>query len=307
MTENRPRLNDYWISYKTPAIQDLQLPGTDQAKLKLLIRREDQNHPFLSGNKWWKLKYNLREALQQNHHTILTFGGAYSNHIYAVAATCQLLRLKSIGIIRGEEIQPLNSTLSFARKCGMHLEFISRSDYRLKKEVPFLQSLQEKFGNCFIVPEGGTNDLAVRGCEELGKLLLDIDFDYLCLPVGTGGTIAGIIKAFDGERKIIGIPVLKNAGFLKEEIQNYLPRDSGNWQLMLDYHFGGYAKTSQALEKFMGQIRQSGIPTEHVYSGKLFWAVADMARKGFFEENKTVMVLHTGGLRNFEQIPSSHG
>jgi len=286
----------HWISYEEPPIQELKIPVLAPFDIKLLVRREDQNHPFVSGNKWWKLKYNLLHAITENYDTVLTFGGAYSNHIYATAAACKELGLKSIGVIRGEEVRPLNSTLSFAEKCGMNFHFISRTDYRNKTEQTFHASLEKKFGKCFIIPEGGTNALAVQGCEELGKCLLETKFDYLCLPVGTGGTIAGIINAFSGKRKIIGVPIL-NGGFLKSEIQKLLSNPSDNWQLLLDYHQGGYAKTNPHLQKFMEEMGQSGLPTEHVYSGKLFWAVADLVKKGFFEKESTVLVLHTGGLQ----------
>lgn len=255
------------------------------------------NHPFVSGNKWWKLKYNLMEAVQNNGDTVLTFGGAYSNHIYATAAACNELRIKSIGVIRGEEVRPLNSTLASADRCGMKFHFVSRADYRRKNEPAFLSLLEEKFGRCFIIQEGGTNDLAVRGTEELGNELNKIEFDYLCLPVGTGGTIAGIIKALDGKRKIIGIPVLKDGRFLKDGIQKFLPREINNWELMVDYHHGGYAKTTPHLDAFIQDLRHYDLETEHVYSGKLLWAVTDLIKNGFFKKGSTVLVLHTGGLR----------
>ena len=286
-----------WINYTTPSVQSLELSILAEKKLKLLVRREDQNHPYVSGNKWWKLKYNLLEALKEQHTTVLTFGGAFSNHIYATAAACFELGLSSIGVIRGEEIHPLNPTLSFAKKCGMRFHFVSRSDYRRKNDPNFLNELEQNFGRCCVIPEGGTNALAVKGCEELGKQILETDFDYLCLPVGTGGTIAGIIKAFGGNRKIMGVPVLKDGGFLKTEIQNLLPSGYDNWELLLDYHQGGYAKSNAALEDFILSLKEIGLPTEHVYSGKLLWAVVDLAKKSFFKEGATVLVLHTGGLK----------
>jgi 1-aminocyclopropane-1-carboxylate deaminase len=290
-------MNDF-LNYRQPIHQPWETEESYKADIKIIVRREDQNHPFVSGNKWWKLKYNLIQALEEKHETIITFGGAYSNHIYATAAACKELGLKSVGIIRGEETLPLNSTLAFAKECGMRLEYISREAYRKKSESLFLKSLEEKFGRCFIVPEGGTNELAIRGSKELGHELLKTDFDYCCLPVGTGGTIAGIINAFEGRRKIIGIPVLKDGGFLNTEIKKCLHSDYHNWQLLLDYHFGGYAKTTPELNYSIEQTKSNGIPTEFVYTGKLFWAVQDTIRKKIFEHGSTVLVLHTGGLRN---------
>lgn len=287
-----------FLNYSQPIEQPWETEESAKAGVKIMVRREDQNHPFVSGNKWWKLKYNLLRAIQEKYETIVTFGGAYSNHIYATAAACKAMRLNSIGITRGEETLPLNSTLAFAKECGMGLHYISRELYRKKTEPEFLQSLREKFGRCFIIPEGGTNELAVRGCEELGKEILKTDFDYCCLPIGTGGTIAGIINAFDDQRKIIGIPVLKDGGFLNHEVKKYLTANYKNWQLFLDYHFGGYAKSNPELEKFILKTASKGIQTEFVYSGKLFWAVQDLVRKGFFEKGSKVLVLHTGGLRS---------
>jgi 1-aminocyclopropane-1-carboxylate deaminase len=286
-----------FLPYQAPNLQPWITEESERAGVKILVRREDQNHPSVSGNKWWKLKYNLLRAIEEKYETFVTFGGAYSNHIYATAAACKDLGLKSIGIIRGEETLPLNSTLTFAKACGMMLEYTSREAYRKKTEPEFLKSLQEKFGRCFIVPEGGTNELAIRGSEELGQEILKTDFDYCCLPVGTGGTLAGIINAFKGKRKIIGIPVLKDGGFLHDEIKKYLKANFENWQLLLDYHFGGYAKTTPELNSFAEQTIVRGIPTEFVYTGKLFWAVRDLLSKKFFERGSTVLLVHTGGLR----------
>jgi 1-aminocyclopropane-1-carboxylate deaminase len=286
-----------FLNYTQPIETQWQTNESAKAGVKIIVRREDQNHPFVSGNKWWKLKYNLLQAIEKKYETIVTFGGAYSNHIYATAAACHELGLKSIGIIRGEETLPLNSTLAFAKACGMQLQYISREAYRRKSEPEFLKSIEHQNKNCFIIPEGGTNELAIRGSEEFGKEILKTDFDYCCLPVGTGGTIAGIINAFDGKRKIIGTPVLKDGGFLVDEIKKYLKSGFTNWQLLLDYHGGGYAKTSPKLNRFIEQLKADGIPTEFVYSGKLFWTVQDLIGKNFFEPGSTVLVLHTGGLR----------
>lgn len=287
-----------FLNYSQPNSQSWETAESIKAGVKIIVRREDQNHPFVSGNKWWKLKYNLLHAIGEQYETIVTFGGAYSNHIYATAAACKALGLKAVGIIRGERTLPLNSTLSFANSCGMVLEYTSREAYRKKSALEFLKSLEEKFGRCFIIPEGGTNEFAVRGCEELGQEILKTDFDYCCLPVGTGGTIGGIINAFEGHRKIIGIPILKDGNFLNNEIKKYLQSNYSNWQLLLDYHFGGYAKSTHELEAFIQLTASYGIQTEFVYSGKLFWAVSDLVVKGFFERGSTVLVLHTGGMRS---------
>lgn len=282
-----------WIAYNEPQTEELQLPFPGIDNVQVLVRREYQNHPEVSGNKWWKLKYNLSPEITR---PVMTFGGAFSNHIYATAAACKALGLNSVGVIRGEEV--VNETLSFVKTCGMKLHFVSRENYRKKYQSGFQQVLQAEHGKCLIIPEGGTNQEAIRGCEELGHRLLSTPFDYLMLPVGTGGTIAGIINAFSGERKIIGIPVLKNADFLNDEIQRFLSRRFDNWKLYLDYHHGGYAKTNPELNQFIKMLADADVPTEFVYTGKLFWAAIDLIRKKIIEPGSTVLVLHTGGLRN---------
>lgn len=286
-----------FLPYQKPPMQRWQTETTEKAGVTIWVRREDQNHPFVSGNKWWKLKYNLLHALANGFDTVVTFGGAYSNHIYATAAACQELGLKSVGIIRGEKTLPLNGTLGFAKACAMELQYVSRETYRNKNDAAFLKSIVVKYGRCLIIPEGGTNEYAVRGCEELGHDILNWNFDYCCLPVGTGGTMAGLINGFQGAKKIMGIPVLKDGAFLLNEIKKYLTTDFDNWQLLLDYHLGGYAKTNTTLNKFIHQLSEQGLHTEFVYSAKLFWALQDLIDKGFFDRGSTVLALHTGGLR----------
>jgi 1-aminocyclopropane-1-carboxylate deaminase len=287
--------------FETPlqTILDVEL---EEAGVRLLVKREDRNHPTVSGNKWWKLKYNLKESLQQKHETILTFGGAYSNHIFATAAAAGLLGLQSIGIIRGEETLPLNKTLSFAKSQGMRLQYISRDDYRKKDSHSFLEQLRELFGNFYHIPEGGTNDLAVKGCFELGSMLKEIEFDYLAMPVGTGGTMAGVIAGLEGKGEVLGIGVLKGGEFLQREICDLLQKNSmkdyGNWQLLTSYHHGGYAKVSEPLLAVIDYMNdRHNLPLEPVYTGKLLWAVMDMVKKGWFRRGATILALHTGGLQ----------
>lgn len=285
------------LKYSETPVFELKTEITERFGVKLLVKREDLNHSEISGNKWWKLKYNLEEALRQGKKTLLTFGGAYSNHIYATAAAASELGMKSIGIIRGEETFPLNPTLSFAQKKGMQLEYISREDYRNKTNQDFINNLTSRFGDFYLIPEGGTNELAIKGCTEFGKKLAnEIRFDYLCLSVGTGGTIAGLIEGLNEEKKIIGIPVLKGATFLEEEIIAYTSKKG--WELKYDYHFGGYAKTTNDLLAFKDDFENKyQIPTDRIYTAKLMYAIFDMLNKNFFREGSTIMILHTGGLQ----------
>jgi 1-aminocyclopropane-1-carboxylate deaminase/D-cysteine desulfhydrase-like pyridoxal-dependent ACC family enzyme len=295
------------LHYDSTPVQEFYHAALEKAGVRLMVKREDQNHPFISGNKWWKLKYNLEEARRLDKKTLLTFGGAYSNHIYAVAAAAEECNFKSIGIIRGEEVVPLNPTLRFATGHGMRLHYISREDYKRKNETDYIQQLHNTFGDFYSIPEGGTNLFAVKGCSEFAQSLLSIDFDYLCLASGTGGTMAGIIEGFASKREVIGVSVLKG-DFLTQEITNLLKISAtdkkisspvyGKWQVLTSYHHGGYAKVPDALKKFIREMyQQHNLPLDPVYTGKLMWAVLEEVKKGFFKRGSTILALHTGGLQ----------
>jgi 1-aminocyclopropane-1-carboxylate deaminase len=291
------------LSYQHTPVFELNDRLSEAAGVRVLIKREDLNHGDVSGNKWWKLKYNLVEALRLKHNTLLTFGGAYSNHIYATAAAAKELGLQSIGIIRGQETFPLNPTLTFARACGMQLHYISRHAYRHKTEDQFMIDLQEQFGVFYPIPEGGTNELALKGCEEFAKnILSDIAFDCVCLAVGTGGTLAGIARGLGIQSKVIGISSLKGGEFLEGEIRTLLKDRAestiSHWNIETAYHFGGYGKRTKELEDFMQrQWQLHRVPLDPVYTAKMMYGVWDMVRKGLFERGSTILVLHTGGLQ----------
>jgi 1-aminocyclopropane-1-carboxylate deaminase len=291
------------LSYRATPIQEIGHQAFKKAGVRLLVKREDQNHPFASGNKWWKLKYNIEEAKRKNKKLLLTYGGAYSNHIYATAALAREHQLKSVGIIRGEKVLPLNSTLAFAESQGMRLHFIDREMYRAKDDNNVIKHLEDQYGDFYRIPEGGTNGLALKGCVEfIQRELTKIEFNYLCLPVGTGGTIAGIICGLAGQRKILGVSVLKNGEFLNDEIKKMIKDFSGelyaNWSLLTSYHHGGYAKSTKELLHFIQQMNEMyNLPLDHVYTGKLFWALVKEAEEGTFKRGSTVLALHTGGLQ----------
>lgn len=286
---------------ETPIVQ-LHHPIFEAAAVTVFVKREDLNHPTVSGNKWWKLKYNLEEAAALGK-PILTFGGAYSNHIYATAAAAKSYGIGSFGVIRGERIEPLNSILSFAESQGMQLHFITREKYKMKEEAESLKDLQSLFGEFYLIPEGGTNSLAVRACAEFAKTYVsELMFDELYLPVGTGGTIAGIICGLEGKRKVKGVSVLKDGTFLKEEIaklvRNFSSKDYGNWNVLTSYHHGGYAKRTKELERFIVTMYEGhGLPLDFVYTGKLMWAVVEEVRNGNITQGSKILVLHTGGLQ----------
>jgi 1-aminocyclopropane-1-carboxylate deaminase/D-cysteine desulfhydrase-like pyridoxal-dependent ACC family enzyme len=294
---------DSVLQYEDTPVQEIHHETLDKAGIQLWIKREDLNHASVSGNKWWKLKYNLEEAGRMNYRTILTFGGAYSNHIFSTSAAAKECGLKSIGIIRGERVEPLNRTLAFAEHQGMQLHFVSREMYRTKNDPAFTTSLQEKFGDFFLVPEGGTNTFAIRGCEEFAKeKLSQVSFDILMLPVGTGGTMAGIIAGLEDSKEILGVSVLKKGDFLKDEISDLLKKYSGttygNWSLLTSYDHGGYAKVTQELLGLVNVMKmQHNLPLDTVYTGKLMSAVLKEAERGRFSRGTTVLALHTGGLQ----------
>lgn len=293
------------INENTP-LEEVKDPLLNERKISLLIKREDLNHRDLSGNKWHKLKYNLQEARKQGKNTLLTFGGAYSNHIYATAAAGKIFNLKTIGIIRGEEHLPLNPTLSFAKDNGMKLYYLDRTSYRQKNSPEIINQLQEKFGDFYLLPEGGTNEFAVKGCSEIiGKI--NIDFDYVCCPCGTGGTLAGLILGLNGKNFALGFAVLKGALFLKENVHLLLQNSNNNslqnWDINLDYHFGGYAKMDSDLLDFVKRFTSlTKIPLEPIYTGKMLFGIYDLAVKGFFKEGSQIIVVHTGGLQGLKGL-----
>jgi 1-aminocyclopropane-1-carboxylate deaminase/D-cysteine desulfhydrase-like pyridoxal-dependent ACC family enzyme len=291
------------LPYSETPVQQIKSDFLTKARIKLIVKREDLNHPIVSGNKWWKLKYNLEEARNTGLQSLLTFGGAYSNHIYATAAAAKACGMRSTGIIRGEE-RPLNSTLAFATRQGMHLHYISREAYRKKTEPEFIENLKKNFGDFYLIPEGGTNEWAIKGCMEWAQQLQGIEFDYLCLPVGTGGTMAGLIAGLQ-RRNVIGFSVLKG-DFLKNEVSrltvDYTGKDFSNWRIETQYHFGGYAKSSSVLQDFIRIFeRDHGVALDEIYTGKMMFGILDSIKQNKFERETTILALHTGGLQVFNK------
>jgi len=278
--------------------QQVLLPNCTE--VKLFIKREDRIHPFVSGNKYRKLKYNLKEVLKQDLDTLVTFGGAFSNHIAAVAAAGKGFGIKTIGVIRGEELETKideNPTLSFAKQNGMQFKFVPRDVYRTKHSEAFKSQLKKEFGDFYLVPEGGSNSLAVKGCEEI-LTEEDYGFDFICCAVGTGGTISGIINGSKSSQQILGFPALKGH-FLQEDISKFATK--GNWKLITDYHFGGYAKINQDLVAFINQFKTLyNISLDPVYTGKMLFGIFDLIEKKFFPQGARILAVHTGGLQGIE-------
>ncbi|URC14677.1 1-aminocyclopropane-1-carboxylate deaminase/D-cysteine desulfhydrase [Flavobacterium sp. B183] len=265
--------------------------------ITLTIKREDLIHPFVSGNKFRKLKYNLLQAKTEHQETLLTFGGAFSNHIAAVAYAGKEKGFRTIGIIRGEELFDKieeNPTLKFAQENGMQFEFVTREEYRHKNEDSFIEKLKDKFDDFYLVPEGGTNELAVKGCEEI-LTEEDAIFDFVCCAVGTGGTISGLINSALPNQKILGFPALKG-DFLTDEIRIFAKKD--NWDLISDYHFGGYGKVNLELIEFINTFfEETKVPLDPIYTGKMVFGVIDLIHKNYFPEHSRILLIHTGGLQ----------
>ena len=281
--------------------QEVILEELAPFEVALYMKREDEIHPNVSGNKYRKLKYNLEEALARGQTTLLTFGGAYSNHIAALAYAGRMHNLNTIGVIRGDELHDRedlieeNPTLSFARGQGMRLEFVSREIYRNKTDASFISLLKRRYGDFYLVPEGGTNPLAVRGCQEI-LTEADADFDHVCVAVGTGGTLAGLINSAGEGQTLLGFQSLKG-DFLEAEIAKHaIPRQ--NWSLIREYHFGGYAKVNEKLISFINQFyRSTTIPLDPVYTGKMMFGLVDLIKKKHFKKNSRILAIHTGGLQ----------
>ena len=267
----------------------------------LYIKREDLLHAEVSGNKFRKLKYSLLKASELKKDYLLTFGGAHSNHIAATAAAGKLEGISTIGFIRGDELEFLKEkwspTLKYADSCGMKLTFISREAYRDKDSEAFLNQLESQFPDAMIIPEGGTSELAIKGCEEILSET-DGEYHYICTSVGTGGTMAGLVNASLSHQNILGFSALKSE-HLSEEIKRITTNT--NWSINTDYHFGGYAKTSAELIQFMNDFfRKTGIKLDPVYTGKLLFGIFDLAQKDYFPKGSKILAIHTGGLQGIE-------
>lgn len=285
-------------------MQEVCLPDWQAAGVRLLVKRDDLIHPLVSGNKWRKLKYNISEAQTQQQDTLLTFGGAYSNHLLATAAAGAAYGFKTIGIIRGGPFDNPSKVLQKLMELDMQLHYVSRSAYRLKKEPDFIAKLTNRFGRFYLLPEGGSNDLAVKGCTEILDNLPLVP-DFVACACGTGATIAGLSVSASKNTTVVAVPVLKGASFLEQDIGELLTSYASLKEAMLppyqpiqfeyQYHGGGYAKAPAYLLDFIKDfMAQTGIPIEPVYTGKLFYALHDLLRKGFFLEGSTVLAIHTG-------------
>ena len=288
-------------------LQKLESDLLTEKQIDLWVKRDDLIHPTISGNKWRKLKWNIEKAKDNKKTTLLTFGGAFSNHIAAAAHACQESGLKSVGVIRGEKVEPLNSTLRKAEENGMQLHFVSREDYNLKKNDDFILGLRNQFGNFHLVPEGGANYYGVLGCMEITKEF-DFEPDYLVTSAGTATTASGLLMTAKQEQKVMVFSGLKGGHFLEKDIKHLINYTTYNEEdtaevlqhlvLKTDYHFGGFAKITPELVQFVNVFHQQfQIPLDLIYTSKLFYGLFDGIRKNQFPPKTKIVALHTGGLQ----------
>lgn len=287
-------------------LEKINHPLFEKHQLNVQVKRDDLIDNIISGNKWRKLKFNLKQLKSENYQGALTFGGSYSNHIHAFAFACKQHNIPSIGVIRGEEDYANNFTLSWARHWGMKCHFVDRKTYRRRFETGFLADLKALYPEYFIIPEGGSNSLAIPGVAEvITELNQQTEFDTILTPVGSGGTLAGLISGDSvtksKQHKILGIAVLKQAEYLVHDIKSLLTPEANkhnSWKLLTEYHRGGYAKFSA---EDIGRLRDfneiTGITFEPVYSGKMVLAFLDLIEQNYFKQGERIILVHTGGLQ----------
>lgn len=320
--ETKPGLRSKDVSWLTerkaiPVVQ-LHCKLLDDAGVELWVARLDQVDPLISGNKWFKLKYNLIDALDQRAHHIVSFGGAYSNHLHALAAACFRLDLNSTAILRGELVSPLNPTLSDCKSWGMGFLPVTRAQYREKTSPQFIMQLREQLGEIYMVPEGGSNVLAVKGMSEVAPAIVSAvgPFDYLCCAVGSGGTLSGLVAGADSSVKCIGYSAIKGGQYIEDDVRGLLHQYevySGRSvevaravNIVHDYHFGGFAKTRPALSSFIEWFERCfDIPLEHVYTAKMLYGIFDQIKTGWFDRGQRIVALHTGGLQGRRGLNNS--
>lgn len=302
MPSLHPLLRALEAGFGKSGLSPIADPTLSAMRVQLWIKRDDLLHPIIAGNKWRKLKYLLNDALINGADTLVSMGGAYSNHLHALAFAGKCLGLKTIGYVRGEPPDIFNPTLRDLQRWGMDLRFVSRGEYKELRAYKH-NDLPGLSANQYWVPEGGANSLALKGLAEIaGEITME--YDHLLVACGTGTTLAGLISAAPVTCRITGIAALKGADFLQEDVKRLLRQNQTytNWQIVHDYHFGGFAKSTPELQQFVRQFDAiHNVSLEPVYTGKLLFAVFDLLQKGYFKPCQRVVVLHTGGLQGARQ------
>jgi 1-aminocyclopropane-1-carboxylate deaminase/D-cysteine desulfhydrase-like pyridoxal-dependent ACC family enzyme len=277
-----------------------------QKQVTVSVLRLDKIHPLVSGNKLFKLHYFLEQAVNSRNKTILTFGGAYSNHLAATAFACKAMQLKSIGIVRGEKPEQLSVTLQQCIQDGMQLKFIPRQQYAENENAAFINTLKKEFGECIIIPEGGYHPLGAKGAALIMDLIKDNSYTHICTATGTATTLAGLLMLAKPEQNVVSFPVLKGITDNKTRIKE-LTGNTGDFKNLLilnNYHFGGYAKKTDQLINFMNDCwLQYKLPLDFVYTAKMFFGVIDSIKNDIFEKGSKILCLHTGGLQGNKSLP----
>lgn len=290
---------------KNIRFDELENPVFEKKNIKLQLARLDKIHPVVSGNKLFKLHYFLDEAMQSNHKTMVSFGGAYSNHLVAIAFAGKESGLKSIGIVRGEEPKNLSHTLQQCLQYGMQLQFITRNEYKNTGQPDFINNLKLKYGDFTLVPEGGYHPLGAAGASLIIDLLKDKNATHICTATGTATTLAGLLLKAQQSQQVITVPVIKNMNDIEERLFYLINKKKhNNLQIFDDYHFGGYAKKTEELINFMNVFYTNyGVPTDFVYTAKMMYAILDKINNNFFPAGSSIVCLHTGGLQGNQSLP----
>ncbi len=298
-------MNEQLVNLQLADQQRISLPLLEQKRLEVDVLRLDKIHPIISGNKWFKLRYSLQEAIGQKKDSIITFGGAYSNHILATAASCKELGLTSIGLIKGEPPKELSCTLKAASELGMKIEFKSRSFFQNSEAL--YAYIAHEYESSYPIEEGGRNDKGILGATEILRLIDVQKYNYICCSIGTGTMMAGIVNAAQYNQKIFGFCSLKISE-RENELSNFLEQKTAsnkNYEIIYDYHFGGYARYNKQLIQFMNDFySKTSIPTDFVYTGKLMYGVLDLAQHNNFEPEMRILIIHSGGLQGNCSLPS---
>ncbi len=288
-------------------ISQIKLQFLEENEVKLFIKRDDLIHNDISGNKWRKLNLNVKHVLRQQYKGVITFGGAHSNHLSATAFIGKENDIETVAIVRGDEHVTRSETLKFCEANQMKLIFETRENYRKRNEAEYLKTWQEKYPDYFIIPEGGANDLGVKGCEEI-VTEINFDFDYITVDCGTGATLSGMVRPLQAHQKAIGVQVLKGRDFISEEVMKFSHDYKEKFEVWTDYHFGGYAKYQDELLDFMRWFyKETDIKLDPVYTGKQFYAIFDQIKKGYFPEKSTIVLTHTGGLQGIPGFEKRYG
>lgn len=294
-------MDTFLSKLKQPHIQRLEsLEIVNAFDVSLHVKRDDLIDDVISGNKLFKLYYHLESFFKNKHKTLITFGGAYSNHLHATAFAGQQLGIKTVGVIRAEphELKVLTPTLQDCKKWGMTLIGVSRSEYRLKQDSLVVQQQVQEFECPYWIPEGGAGELGVKGAQLILDGVDQTQYDAIVMACGTGTTLAGVIRASEPHIQIIGVPVLKGANWMFQEVEQYLEPTMTNWDLQLDYHFSGYAKWNDELLGFMNDVQeQSHLPLDRVYTAKALYGLVDLIKREKIAKGSRILFIHTGGLQ----------